>query len=77
METSFKVLPSKKIAKSKAPDLEKAFSNLKKIMTEMLELDKDVFISPFNSIYGNKNTLSSEIISDFESMISKTMESCK
>jgi hypothetical protein len=46
-------------------------------MTEMLELDKDVFISPFNSIYGNKKTSSSEIISDFESMINKTIEGCK
>ena len=69
-------IANRKKAKSKAPDLEKAFNNLKKIMTEMLELDKDVFISPF-TIYGNKNTSSSEIISDFESMISKTMESCK
>ena len=69
-------IANRKKAKSKAPDLEKAFSNLKKIMTEMLELDKDVFISPF-TIYGNKNTSSSEIISDFESMINKTMESCK
>jgi hypothetical protein len=70
-------IANRKKAKSKAADLEKAFSNLKRIMTEMLELDKDVFISPFNSIYGNKNTSSSEIISDFESMINKTMESCK
>ena len=70
-------IANRKKAKSKAPDLEKAFSNLKKIMTEMLELDKDVFISPFNSIYGNKNTSSSEIISDFDSMVHKTIESCK
>ena len=72
-----KKLENTKKAKAKAPELEKAYNNLKRIIAEMLELDKDVFISPYNSIYGNKKASSSEIISDFEAMIHKTMESCK
>ena len=70
-------IANRKKAKAKAPELEKAYNNLKRIIAEMLELDKDVFKSPFNSIYGNKKASSSEIISDFEAMIHKTMESCK
>jgi hypothetical protein len=70
-------IANRKKAKSKAPELEKAYNNLRKIMNEMSELDKDVFISPFNSIYVNKKASSSEIISDFESMINKTIEGAK
>lgn len=70
-------IANRKKAKAKAPELEKAYNNLRKIMNEMSELDKDVFISPFNSIYVNKKASSSEIISDFESMINKTIEGAK
>ena len=78
-DISYKYLNTKKRkkAKAKAPELEKAYNNLRKIMNEMSELDKDVFISPFNSIYVNKKASSSEIISDFESMINKTIEGAK
>jgi hypothetical protein len=70
-------IANRKKAKAKAPELEKAYNNLTKIMNEMSELDKDVFISPYNSIYGNKKASSSEIISDFEAMINKTIEGAK
>ena len=58
------------------PKLNKAYSELESLLNEIISLDESVLKNPFN-YYSNRRVTNDEIISDFKSMISKTIESCK
>ena len=58
------------------PKLSKSYSELESLLNEIISLDESVLKNPFN-YYSNRKVSNNEIISDFKSMISKTIESCK
>ena len=58
------------------PKLSKSYSELESLLIEIISLDESVLRNPFN-YYSNRKVSNDEIISDFKSMISKTIESCK
>ena len=58
------------------PKLNKAYSELESLLNEIISLDESVLKNPFN-YYSNRRVTNDEIISDFKSMVHKTIESCK
>ena len=58
------------------PKLSKSYSELESLLNEIISLDESVLKNPFD-YYSNRKVSNDEIISDFKSMINKTIESCK
>ena len=58
------------------PKLSKSYRELESLLNEIISLDESVLKNPFD-YYSNRKVSNDEIISDFKSMINKTIESCK
>ena len=55
------------------PKLNKAYSELESLLNEIISLDESVLRNPFN-YYSNRKVSNDEIISDFKSLIAKTIK---
>lgn len=58
------------------PKLSKSYRELESLLNEIISLDESVLKNPFD-YYSNRKVSNDEIISDFKSMMNKTIESCK